>query len=66
MSDEHEYAILYDAKDDWWDENEMHIVRDGGVGLDEYVLAAKRLKEEGHRNVRVVEYVTVTKEVMCV
>ena len=63
MSDEHEYAILYDAKDDWWDENEMRIVGDGN-GLANYILAARRLKEEGHRNVRVVEFVTVTKEVM--
>lgn len=62
MSDEHEYAILYDAKDDSWNENELLL---GGkdVTLESYVELARHLVEDGHRNVRVVEYETVTKEV---
>ena len=60
--DEHEYAILYDAKDDYWDENELHIIGKS-VSLESYMERARDLVVEGHRNVRVVEYVTVTREV---
>ena len=62
MSDEHEYAVLYEAEDDWWDENELHVVGKD-VTLESYLELARHLVEEGHRNVRVVEYVTVAKEV---
>ena len=62
MMDEHEYSILYDAKDDYWDENECRIIGKD-VTLESYVERAQALVEEGHRNVRVVEYVTVTREV---
>lgn len=63
MTEGHDiYAIVYEDKDYGWEEADLHFT--GSDSLDDYVAEAKRLVDEGHRNVRVVEYVTVEREVM--
>ena len=69
--EEHDcYAILYEDKDDYYDESELHLGGDENFDKDEnferYVSRAESLKSEGHRNVRVIEYVIVTREVASV
>lgn len=63
---EHEcYAILYEDKDYYYYyESEIHIF--GDDSLDMHLREAHRLKSEGHRNVRVIEYVRVMREVASV
>jgi ABC-type transporter lipoprotein component MlaA len=56
------YSIVYENKDECWDEMELFI---GDWPLEVYKERAERLKSDGHRNVCIVEYVTVRRKVMC-
>ena len=61
--EEHQaYAILYEDKDEGFEECEFHIYK-SDINLGNFIQMAKDMRDEGHRNVRVVEYVTVMREI---
>lgn len=58
------YIIKYADRECCWLETERHLSYTDD--LDEFVRVAKRLVEQGHRDVRIIELVICEREVMTV
>jgi len=57
-----DYFIRYKSKDfDWHD---MHMFLSGHDDLDTFLKKAEEMRKYGHRDVRVMEFVTTEREVV--